>query len=63
MDNCGCLNSTCVISILLRIYEKKYSVRTLTDEPSPFPHTNQYAFSWATPSPSERTYFMDDPAY
>ena len=24
-------------------------------------HTNHYAFSWTTLSPSERTYFMDDP--
>ena len=37
MDNFGCLNSTCVISVLLRIYEKNYSVRTLTDEPHPSP--------------------------
>ena len=27
------------------------------------PHTSQYAFSWTTPSRSERTYFMDDPVY
>ena len=35
MDHFGCLNSTCVISILLRIYGKNYSVRTSTDEPPP----------------------------
>ena len=28
--------------------------------PSPHSYTSQYAFSWTTPPPSERTYFMDE---
>ena len=34
-------------------------VLTLTAQPPP--NTSQNAFSWSTPAPSDRTYFMDDP--
>ena len=27
----------------------------------PFLHTSLYTFSWTTPLPSDRTYFMNDP--
>ena len=36
-------------------------VRTLLTGQPPPSNTSQNAFSWSTPPPSDRTYFMDDP--
>ena len=63
MDDIGCLNSSLSLCYFYFVtsLQKNYGVRRLPAEPPSFPYTSQYAFSWTTPSPSERTYFMDDP--